>query len=88
MDANAYPIRQLFQEAATYVREHTSHRPSIGLILGSGLSSLADAIQDADAFPYADIPHFAATTVHGHTGRLIAGKLEGQAVLVKQVVVK
>ena len=84
MDANAYPTRLQFQETTTYIRERTSHHPSVGLILGSGLSSLANEIQDADSFSYDAIPHFAATTVHGHTGRLIAGKLEGQTVLAMQ----
>jgi purine-nucleoside phosphorylase len=84
MNANAYPTRLQFQEATAYIRERTAHHPSVGLILGSGLSSLANEIQDADSFPYAAIPHFAATTVHGHTGRLVAGKLEGQTVLVMQ----
>jgi purine-nucleoside phosphorylase len=73
-----------YQEAAVYIRERTRHEPTIGLILGSGLSSLADQLEQADVFPYEQLPHFAQTTVHGHTGRLLVGKLEGQTVLVMQ----
>jgi purine-nucleoside phosphorylase len=52
--------------------------------LGSGLSGVADAITDADAIPFADIPHFPVSTVAGHHGRLIMGTLEGKSVLVLQ----
>jgi purine-nucleoside phosphorylase len=56
----------------------------VGLILGSGLSPLADAVEDGVVIPYDDIPHFPTTTVEGHAGRLIVGRLEGQAVAVMQ----
>jgi purine-nucleoside phosphorylase len=73
-----------YREAATYVLEHTRHRPPIGLILGSGLGSLADQVSEADVLDYASIPHFASSTVHGHSGRLILGTLENQTVVVMQ----
>lgn len=70
--------------AATAVRDHTNHTPTIGLILGSGLSSLADAVGDADVIVAGQIPHWPASTVPGHTGRLIIGSLQGQTVLALQ----
>lgn len=70
--------------AATAVRQHTDHTPGIGLILGSGLSSLADAVADADVIAADQIPHWPASTVPGHTGRLIAGSLQGHTVLALQ----
>jgi purine-nucleoside phosphorylase len=79
-----HPARQHLEQAASYILEHTRHRPTVGLILGSGLSPLADQIEQADILPYTSIPHFAATTVHGHTGRLVIGALEQHAVLAMQ----
>lgn len=70
--------------AADYVREHTNHRPSVGLILGSGLNSLADTIDAPDIIPTGEIPHWPISTVPGHVGRLVIGDLEGQSVLVLQ----
>jgi purine-nucleoside phosphorylase len=54
------------------------------LILGSGLNALADSVQNADFIPYADLPNWPRSTVHGHAGRLVIGELEGQPVLVMQ----
>ena len=76
--------QQQYREAAAYIRARTRQEPTIGLVLGSGLSSLADQLEQADVFPYQELPHFAQTTVHGHTGRLLVGKLEGQTVMVMQ----
>jgi purine-nucleoside phosphorylase len=71
-------------QAADAVRARTSYHPRVGLILGSGLNSLADSIQGADIVPYADLPNWPVSTVEGHVGRLVIGKLEGQVVLVMQ----
>ena len=73
-----------FEAAAAAVRERTVLLPRVGLILGSGLNALADAVVDGVSIPYADIPHFPTTTVEGHAGRLVVGRLEGQAVAVMQ----
>lgn len=72
------------EAAADFIRGRTRHRPSVGLILGSGLSPLADQIQQADHIPFDEVPHFPVSTVGGHSGRLVIGQLEGQAVLVMQ----
>lgn len=71
-------------EATTAVRQHTSHQPAIGLVLGSGLSGLADAVEQAEVVRGSDIPHWPSSSVPGHTGRLIFGRLQGQTVLVLQ----
>ncbi len=71
-------------EAARYVREHTHHQPEFGIVLGSGLSSLAEAVQDPDFIPFHEIPHFPVSSVQGHAGQLVVGKLEGRSVLVMQ----
>jgi purine-nucleoside phosphorylase len=71
-------------ESADFVREHTGHQPFVGLILGSGLGPLADQVEDADSIPFNEIPHFPVSTVSGHSGRLVVGRLEGQVVIVMQ----
>lgn len=71
-------------QAADAVRARTSHRPRVGIILGSGLNALADSVQKADFIPYSDLPNWPLSTVHGHAGRLVIGELEGQNVFVMQ----
>lgn len=80
-----YFTRAQFEEAAAAIRAKTRHAPRIGIILGSGLGPLADAVQDADILlPSENIPYWPRSTVEGHIGRLVIGKLEGQMVLVQQ----
>src|SRR6266540_2839998 len=74
----AYRVR----EAASSLRSRLPALPRVGIILGSGLGPLADEINDPTVVPYAQIPHFAISTVAGHTGQLVAGTLEGVPVAV------
>jgi purine-nucleoside phosphorylase len=74
--------RPEFEAAANVVRERTRHKPRVGLVLGSGLGGLADAVEDADVIPYDQIPHWPVSTAIGHQGQLHIGYLEGQPVLV------
>lgn len=74
----------VFKQAADYIQSKTDHQPGVGLILGSGLSPLADEIEHADRIPYQDIPHFPVSGVPGHTGKLVIGRLAGKVVLVMQ----
>jgi purine-nucleoside phosphorylase len=76
--------RKEFDEAAQAILSRTKQRPQIGLILGSGLSALADEIEETDALPYSEIPHFPVSTIAGHVGRLVIGRLAGQIVMVLQ----
>jgi purine-nucleoside phosphorylase len=57
---------------------------AIGLILGTGLGDLADAVEDAVTVPYSDIPGFPRAGVSGHAGRLVLGRIEGRRVAVLQ----
>lgn len=75
------PMVKQANEAAEYLGEQTKHRPVIGLVLGSGLGVLADAITDADVISYEAIPHFPVSTVEGHAGQLVLGEWEGQKVM-------
>jgi purine-nucleoside phosphorylase len=56
----------------------------VGIILGSGLNDLADSVQQAVQIPYSDLPNFPVSTVQGHAGRFVIGKLEDRPVLVMQ----
>lgn len=78
------PTRQHFLEAAGAIRAFSPLQPTIALVLGSGLNSLAGEVEDAVTVPYANIPHFPMSTIPGHAGRLVIGQLEGQPVIVMQ----
>lgn len=70
-------------EAAAWLRSKLgARRPKLGIVLGSGLGAVADAVEDAVIVPYAEIPHFPQSTVEGHSGRIVAGQLGGAAVIV------
>jgi purine-nucleoside phosphorylase len=59
-------------------------KPRVGIILGSGLGGLADSVEQAVSIPYAQLPGWPISTVPGHEGRLVIGRLEDQNVLVMQ----
>jgi purine-nucleoside phosphorylase len=71
-------------QVATHIRERLNSKPKIGLILGSGLGELANAVENADYVPFAEIPFWPKATVEGHAGRLVVGRLFGADVLVLQ----
>ena len=81
---NPFVTLEQVDAAAEAVRTRTSYQPRVGMILGSGLNSLADSVQKADVIPFGDIPNWPVSTVHGHAGRLVIGELEGQPVMVMQ----
>ncbi len=76
--------REAFRRAADTVRERANLRPTIGLVLGSGLGGLADELKDRVVVPYAEVPGWPQSTVHGHQGNLVIGELEGQVVAAQQ----
>ncbi|MFL6230856.1 MAG: purine-nucleoside phosphorylase [Pyrinomonadaceae bacterium] len=72
------------EHAARTLRARVGDEARVALVLGSGLGAFADALEDAVAIPYTEIPGFARSTVEGHAGRLVAGKVGGVAVVVMQ----
>jgi len=58
--------------------------PSVAIVLGSGLGTVADAVENPIFIPYAEIPHFPQSTVQGHSGRIVAGTLNAIPVVVMQ----
>src|SRR5579863_2565365 len=72
-------------EAAAYLCDKLAGlSPRIGIVLGSGLGAVADAVRDAVVVPYTSIPNFPHSTVEGHSGRVVAGNLGDTSVLVLQ----
>jgi len=74
----------MMQEAASFIQSKTSIEPQIGIILGTGLGRLADAIEADAVIPYETIPHFPVSTVEMHAGKLIMGTLSGRKVFAMQ----
>lgn len=70
--------------AASFIKEKISLKPKIGLILGSGLGVLADEIVEPTKIPYEQIPDFPVSTVEGHVGQLVFGKINGVEVVAMQ----
>ena len=75
---------QHYQEAAAYLANRLQRQPKIAIILGSGLGTLADQIEDQIVVPYVEIPHFVRSTATGHKGNFICGRLGGKEVLAMQ----
>ncbi len=71
-------------DAVRAVRARTTLEPDVGVILGTGLGALAEAIEAEATIPYADIPGFVVPTVESHTGRLLVGTLAGRRVAAMQ----
>lgn len=70
--------------AASIIRNRSRYQPTIGIVLGSGLNDIAQSVQFPDIIPTNQIPHWPASTVPGHVGRLLLGRLEDKVVLVLQ----
>jgi purine-nucleoside phosphorylase len=72
-------------EAATFLKSRLGTLESrIGIVLGSGLGAVAEAVETTAIVPYGEIPHFPQSTVEGHSGRIVAGRLNGVPVVVMQ----
>lgn len=69
---------------ANYIEERIKTRPDTGIILGTGLGGLVKEIEIIDSIPYNEIPDFPVSTVDGHAGRLIFGKLGNREILAMQ----
>jgi purine-nucleoside phosphorylase len=70
------------KETADFLGSNTQYTPHIGIILGSGLGGLVDLVDVETSIPYGNIPHFPQSTVEGHAGKLIFGKLGGKQVVM------
>ena len=72
------------QETASWLRERMTTEPETAIILGTGLGQLSSEITDSYEFSYKDIPNFPVSTVEGHAGRLIFGKLGDKNIMAME----
>ncbi|MFV0289482.1 MAG: purine-nucleoside phosphorylase [Mangrovibacterium sp.] len=75
---------QHIQETAKFIQSKINHQPEVAIILGSGLGGLAKEIDVDVCLPYTEIPNFPVSTVEGHSGQFIFGKLGGKYVMAMQ----
>jgi purine-nucleoside phosphorylase len=71
-------------KAAEYIKERFPDKIDCALVLGSGLGAFAEGLEGAVRIPYSEIPKFPVSTVEGHAGRLVIGRVEGKNVAVQQ----
>ena len=72
------------KKSAEFLQKETNYNPEVGIILGTGLGGLVNEIEIEHSISYEDIPNFPLSTVEGHSGRLIFGKLGGKQVVAMQ----
>ncbi|HPA54398.1 MAG TPA: purine-nucleoside phosphorylase [Bacillota bacterium] len=77
-------LRERIEKSTDFIRENSGFEPETGIVLGTGLGSLADYIDKEAVIDYKGIPEFPVSTVLGHEGRLILGRLEGKKVIAMQ----
>lgn len=77
-------IYQKVKEAVETIQNRSSLKPEVGLVLGSGLGPIAEQLTDAVVIPYSEIPHFHATAIEGHAGKMLLGKMNGVPAVLLQ----
>jgi len=84
VDGSARTAYAIVDEVAEALRPRLVESPRVAIVLGTGLGGLVDRIADAQAIPYGEIPRFPVSTVQGHAGRLVVGRLGGVPVAALQ----
>ena len=84
MARNEYFTLVQIDEVAQKIRSRIPRQPSVGMILGSGLGVLAEAVTQPVNISYSQLPYWPIPSVEGHKGQLVIGQLEGQEVLIMQ----
>lgn len=77
----AKTILQQAEETVQYLQQQYAGKPTVGIVLGSGLGNFSEQIEVEKEVPYGDIPNFPVSTVQGHKGKLVFGKLAGKTVI-------
>ena len=80
----ANPLFDQIQEAAAAIRAKWSAKPTVGIILGTGLGKLTEDIQAEAVFPYETVPHMPRSTAPSHKGQLVCGTLAGKSVIAME----
>ncbi len=84
MKKDSFVTLEEIDNLAAIIRTKVSYTPLVGMILGSGLGGLAESVQEATVVRASELPGYPQSTVQGHEGRIVFGKLEGKAVMVLQ----
>ena len=77
-------MQEVIQETTDFLKSTINFRPKVGIILGTGLGNLVTQITEKQEIPYETIPNFPVSTVEGHSGKLIIGKLGDKEVMAMQ----
>lgn len=77
-------LKAKITESVEFINQKSNIKPKIAIVLGTGLGRLAEDIQEKEIIPYSDIPNFPISTVQGHGGNLVLGKLENKEVVAMQ----
>lgn len=77
------PLKEI-EEACHSIRKRVKMKPRVGIILGTGLGNLVKEVSVTESLSYEEIPHFPSSSVKGHAGLLISGRLAGENILVMQ----
>jgi purine-nucleoside phosphorylase len=77
------PLKEI-EESYCAIHKKVKMKPRVGIILGTGLGNLAKKVSIAESLSYGEIPHFPSSTVEGHAGRLLFGRLAGKSILIMQ----
>ncbi|HYJ63555.1 MAG TPA: purine-nucleoside phosphorylase, partial [Parafilimonas sp.] len=77
-----YNLIEQLSETISYIKLKFKKQPTIGVVLGSGLGNFIDEIEIDAEISYTDLPHFPVSTVKGHSGKLILGKMHGKDIVV------
>ena len=72
------------KETAEYIKSRVNELPKTAIILGTGLGELVNHIEISTVIPYSEIPNFPVSTVEGHSGKLIFGKLGNKLIMAMQ----
>ncbi|MBN1385077.1 MAG: purine-nucleoside phosphorylase [Elusimicrobia bacterium] len=75
-------LKQNLDKTKKYIEERTKKRPVVGVILGSGLSSISGNVEDSVTIPYSSIPSFKESSIEGHKCELVIGNLSGKNVII------
>ncbi len=77
-------LKAKIKESVEFINQKSNIKPKIAIILGTGLGRLVEDIKEKEIIPYSDIPNFPISTVQGHGGNLVLGKLENKEVVAMQ----
>ncbi len=72
------------KESVDFIKSKLNYEPEIGIILGSGLGDMADTVEERIVIKYSEVPNLPVSTVHGHAGQFVIGKLGNKKVIMMQ----